>query len=423
MAKIYPVIIQLTGEPAKHYSADFQTAKAYGKGWKATLIRAHSGGNVKCGCPGQGAKELAVRRYDSDAFCLARYPLSGEDHVNDCRFYAPNPTKSGMSGYQKSVIEEGPNGVIKIRLEIGLKKRSASVAAPTHTSPTQNTGRNSKAAMRLLGLLHFLWEEANLNTWWPAMKGKRNLGLINRKLNEAASQIVAARIPLDSVLLFPENQKDGVWAATNQARVAKASAAETRLLAIVPLAYYSEERSKEMARSLKISGFYGIPSLDMPHGLWQRTCQRFPRAIAAWGKQQRVMAIVELDLKKDGKYANVVDLALMPVTQNWIPFDSMYEFLIAEKLVAEERGFIKPLRFDADEDVVFPDFILRDTGQDTPMEVFGRTDEAYEARKAIKAAYYQKEFGSENWWHWNAARDPEGMNIPPFPPSRRKNND
>ena len=76
---------------------------------------------------------------------------------------------------------------------------------------------------------------------------------------------------------------------------------------------------------------------------------------------------------------------------------------------------MKPLRFDAAEDVVFPDFILLDMGADTPMEVFGRNDEAYEARKAIKMAYYQEVFGIDGWWWWNAAADPDGEHIPAFP--------
>src|SRR6185369_5543906 len=141
---------------------------------------------------------------------------------------------------------------------------------------------------------------------------------------------------------------------------------------------------------------------------------------AAWQQNQRVMAIAELDLKKDGKYANVVDIALMPVTANWIPFDSMFELLIADKLTSEERGFLKPLRFDAEEDVVFPYFILRDTGDDIPLEVFGRTDEAYEARKALKMAYYQKEFGTDRWWYWDATQDPGAETLKPFPEARRK---
>lgn len=421
MGKTYSVIIELPGQKATKFSPEFQTDNAFAKGWKATLTKAHRGGTVSCACPGKGSKLLAVRHYDSDSFCLARYPLTGGEHGNDCRFYAPDPEKSGMSGYQKGVIEDGPNGTIKIRLEIGLKKKEPSKQdiqpAP---APPPTGARNSKPAMRLLGLLNYLWDEADLNSWWPAMKGKRDLGRINLWLDEAASNITAAKVKLNSVLLLADHKPDGQWATKNRQRVDAAQKANTRLLAIVPLAGYNPERDKEMASALKIVGFHGIPILDMHPGLWGRACKRFPRAIAAWQSNQRIMAIAELDLKKDGKYANVVDIALMPVTSNWIPFDSMYELMIADKLTNEERGFLKPLRFDADEDIVFPDFILRDTGADTPLEVFGRSDETYETRKAIKMAYYQKEFGTDLWWYWDAAQDPDGNTIKPFPETKRK---
>ncbi|HXE38557.1 MAG TPA: DUF1173 family protein [Azonexus sp.] len=422
MGKTYSVIVELQGQQATKYSPEFQTGSTFAKGWKATLTKAHRGGKVSCTCPGKGGKLLAVRHYDSDSFCLARYPLTGGEHSNDCRFYAPDPEKSGMSGYQKGVIEEGPNGTIKIRLEIGLKKREPTAQdvppAPAPAAPA--VGRNSKPAMRLLGLLNYLWDEADLNSWWPAMKGKRELGRVNLWLDDVASHISAAKVKLNSVLLLADYKSDGPWATNNRQRVGAAQKAKTRLLAIVPLATHSPDREKEMASSLKIAGYHGIPILDMHPGLWGRTCNRFPRAIAAWQQNQRVMAIAELDLKKDGKYANVVDIALMPVTANWIPFDSMFELLIADKLTSEERGFLKPLRFDAEEDVVFPDFILRDTGDDIPLEVFGRTDEAYEARKALKMAYYQKEFGTDRWWYWDATQDPGAETLKPFPEARRK---
>lgn len=421
MGKTYSVIIELDGQKPTKYSPEFQTDNAFAKGWKAMLTKAHRGGKVTCACPGNGDKLLAVRHYDSDSFCLARYPLTGGEHGNECRFYAPDPEKSGMSGYQKGVIEDGPNGMIKIRLEIGLKKREASdPAIPPQPAPAPAVGRKSKPAMRLLGLLNYLWDEADLNSWWPAMKGKRDIGRINLWLDDAASHITAAKVQLNSVLLLADHKADGRWATTNRQRVEAAHKSKTRLLAIVPLAAYSPERDKEMASSLKIVGFHGIPMLDMHAGLWGRVCKRFPRAIAAWQNNQRIMAIAELDLKKDGKYADVVDVALMPVTANWIPFDSMFELTVADKLTSEDRGFMKPLRFDADEDVVFPDFILRDTGADTPLEVFGRTDESYEARKAVKMAYYQKEFGTDRWWYWDAAQDPDGRTMKPFPEAKRK---
>ena len=91
---------------------------------------------------------------------------------------------------------------------------------------------------------------------------------------------------------------------------------------------------------------------------------------------------------------------------------------LADLLCAGERSFTKPLRYDADNEVVFPDFILTDTPRDTPMEVFGRSDEAYSAPKEAKVAYYANKFGQGNWWCWDAASDPLGEKMPPIPPKR-----
>ena len=174
-----------------------------------------------------------------------------------------------------------------------------------------------------------------------------------------------------------------------------------------------------MESQLAVAGFNGIPLLDMPKGLWQRTVARFPGAIAAWRQQHGVIAIVELEPKREGRYAQVVDLALMPITTTWIPVESSFERLIADKLIDEGRAFTKPLRFDAEQDAVFPDFLLRDTGADTPLEVFGRSDETYANRRAAKESHYRQAFGTNGWWYWDASADPAGNNLQPFPPPRR----
>lgn len=415
MAKTYPVSIQHKGGTPTRYTPEFQSEQQYAAGWKATLTHAPKTSTVTCCCPGRGEKRLSIRHYDSDTLGLARYPMTGPEHANDCRFYFPDAVKSGLSSYHHGVVEEAASGLVKIRLQITLKKQAQSEEPASPKATRSRNARQSQPAMRLLGLLHFLWEQAGLNQWYPYLAGKRNQHVVNGRLREAANQITASRMRLDSVLLLPEGNPQGPWMASNRRIVVQATAKQTRLLAILPLAHYTAERDAQMETRLKVSGFQGIPILDMPKGLWQQIRSSFPRAISAWERHERVIAIAELELKRDARFAKVVDVALMPISDNWIPFDSLFELRIADKLTAEQRSFIKPLRFDAASDLVFPDFILRDTGADTPLEVFGRNDEAYEARKEAKTAYYQEHFGAGNWWCWNAAADPDGQSIPAFP--------
>lgn len=424
MARVYPVTIN-NGVKQTRYSAEFQTENKFSALWKKVLQDARGKFDVRCCCLGTGSKELAVRYYEnSDSYGLARFPKTGEEHENECRFYAPNPSKSGMSGYETGVIDERPDGTTKIRLSIGLTKRDPATvqAAPNMVQLAATWKTRAQSAMSLLGLLHLLWNEAELNVWWPAMEKKRNLDRIHWWLNSAAEHIIAGGVKLNSVLLAGASSENGADAMRNITRVDDAIAKQTRLVVIVPLSMYSTDREKSITSKLMIAGYHGIPLLEMTEAKWRAVERQFPRAVAAWRQGHRVMAIAQVDPRKEkrGPIAEVVNLALMQVTKNWIPVDSSYEQLIADKLTAEQRGYVKPLRFDAGEDVVFPDFILLDTGKDTPMEVFGRTDETYEARKAKKIEYYKENFGSNGWWCWNAAADTAGARIPSFPPPRPK---
>jgi len=57
---------------------------------------------------------------------------------------------------------------------------------------------------------------------------------------------------------------------------------------------------------------------------------------------------------------------------------------MANRRVAEHRGFLKPVRMSTD-DVMLPDFVLRDTAVPTHIEVYGMNGLAsYEARKEQK---------------------------------------
>ena len=111
--------------------------------------------------------------------------------------------------------------------------------------------------------------------------------------------------------------------------------------------------------------------------------------------------------------STVIDVALMTVSPRFIPLDSGYERMVEDRLWQEKRAFIKPLRYDSEEDV-FPDFVLKDVpGVDAlPMEVFGMNTPDYLLRKQEKIAHYNKEYGEGRWWYWNATYIPE---IPVLP--------
>ncbi|HHD7482213.1 TPA: DUF1173 family protein [Klebsiella oxytoca] len=76
----------------------------------------------------------------------------------------------------------------------------------------------------------------------------------------------------------------------------------------------------------------------------------------------------------------------MTVDDNWIPADLSYELTMLNYLHKQKRSFIKPLRYDASNNDVFPDFCLTDIGSHElfPIEVFDMDTASYLARKASK---------------------------------------
>jgi len=408
--KVYPVEITL-GPNKRPYSPEFQTQDEYKDGWKRVLLMAHGKADVRCTCPGDGEKRLSIHsRANSDRFHLARFPETGAEHSEDCVYYGVDPSMSGLGSYRRGVVQELDDGAVKIKLKVGLQQRAAVApqdsenAGPAETKAATPRPRSGQASMTLLGLLHFLWTQASINTWAPGMEGKRNLGVVHHHLMRVAMATYAGRVRLSQNLVISTPSGSGQQAGQNKAKSLDAITQRRRLVVVAPLAQHQE--GMDGSNVLPIAGFHGIPHLMLDDGIWASMERRFLRELDAWRAGNPVVAVAQTDPPKSSAgsmRAQVVDISLMQITRDWIPVDSGYEALIAEKLVAEKRRFEKPLRFDAGEDAVFPDFWLRDRPVPLPLEVWGLSTPDYQARKKEKAAHYDETYGAGGWWSWNAA--------------------
>lgn len=416
MSDTQPVFITVNGQ-ANRYSAEFQTSPEYERPWQTVLKNAYGHADVRCACRGIGPKRLAVKYYEfGDSYALAKFALTGHEHAGDCQFHSAGDGAAGAGGSGAGVLDVQTDGSVRIRLEIGMNVREGvEPATPGPAAKPSRSGSTRQSAIKLAGLLHYLWDASTLNQWRPYWAGKRNARQVFWRLNQAANDVHAGSVKLSDQLLLPAMSSDGPEAERNRARVAGALAAKRRMLIVAPLASYSAEREARMAKDLAISGFHGIPKAFMRLGQWDVLNKRYRAAVSGWKAGQTTVVIAQVEVKeRDGRQsANVIDAALMAVSQHWIPTESSYERVIAEKLVEEGRGFNKPLRHNQDEDVVFPDFVLTDCASgEVPMEVFGRNDEDYLKRKNEKTAYYNRRYGADGWWSWDATE--EGV-IPAFP--------
>jgi hypothetical protein len=127
----------------------------------------------------------------------------------------------------------------------------------------------------------------------------------------------------------------------------------------------------------------------------------------------RVVLLAVVERTGEGNL-RIIDLALQLCSSTFVPCDSSYEVEMANRLVAERRRFIKPLRLEAG-DVMLPDFQLTDTHQPTAIEIYGmQGNEQYLARKKEKQALYAR--AATPWVEWTPPADLASVRLPkPLP--------
>lgn len=412
--------------------------------WQRLLAAAH-GADIRphCDCVHEGHPlELVVRRAERlqggrrvEAYHIARFPGQGALHHPACPFHETDVRRSGRGGYEEGVVREMANGDLRVALRRGLRIRDRADVPPA-VAPAAGAaahgagGAPRQARMTELGLLHLLWEQAGLNTWAPDIGRRRRWWTgVRQALEVAASGIATGRNQNlgDRLAMVGYGDEDGPALLQRTAR----SCGDTwRILLLGVVDAITLCRGRRDTDFVSI-GFDGVARYDLrvsAHVDWmQRLVRRFPMAMAALGQPRgqraiRVIGLVTATIRigRDGNRVRIGawadDVALMEVAPDTlVPVASAPELAIASDLVRARRAFIKPLRFDAHRDVVHPDFVLTDTAdaRGTPMEVFGRDDEAYAARREEKIRYYNDVYGQDEWWCWNAVAEPH--NVPPFP--------
>jgi hypothetical protein len=383
--------------------------------------------------------EVVIRRFEPpedrpgvERYHLARMPNTGQLHDPGCGFYAADPTKSGLGAYESGVVRE-EDDLFKVRLSHSLLVRTvddetqdeAAAPRPRDRAPSAS-GR--QRAMSPLGLLHLMWKVAELNSWRSEFTGRRDWASVAGRLSVAAQSIQVGRATLEDVLAIaspqdPERFKNDVW---QQIHGCISRRAARHVVLIAEVVNVEGDGRLVLKRGWSPYGLAVFATEAQIVGL-ERS---YPFAVSVLKDDSTAQSrthvigifIFEAHAGKvrpeDGPTFRgpIIEAGLMTTSKAFLPVESSFELGVAERLVAEGRSFSKPLRYDAAAQVVFPDFELLDTAVAPlyPMEVFGRSDEAYSLRRREKEEYYTREYGT-NWWSWIAAGDGR-TGMPPFPP-------
>ncbi|MBY0467831.1 MAG: DUF1173 domain-containing protein [Burkholderiaceae bacterium] len=367
----------------------------------------------QCLCLRDGI-EMYVARL-GDGFIVKRMPNTGSQHALDCPSYEPPPEFCGLGQVLGSAITEDPaTGETTLKLDFSMSKSAGRSAMPTSCGDSDSvTSSGTKLSLR--GLLHYLWDQAELTRWHPGFAGKRNWGTVRKHLLLAAENKTARGDSLRSRLYVPEafsvDQRDAInarrtahWSST----IAAPGKPQHLMLLIAEVKEIVPARNgfKAVVKHVPDQHF----TLD--EQLYRRLGRRFESALALWGATEDIhMVMVATFGVSSAGIPAILEMSLMPVTAQWLPIENSFEHQLVEHLVADRRAFIKGLRYDMHRDQCIATAMLTDT-RDAPVLLFVVAP-ALEETAVAGGTNCENPRGDASAWVWKPAS--EAMPRVPLP--------
>lgn len=354
-------------------------------------------GHAWCLCRGP-ALRLVIRCTRAGRYHVAGWPGEGDQHDPNCPFHKLGPGLSGRDRYSTGAIREADDGVF-IRLATSLT--SPLTQPETHDGTPEETGHEtgSRRSVGLLGLLHWLWEQARLNVSHP-QAGRLTWHTCHARLRQQLRDVTINGRGTDEALYvvppFTPAAADANAAALDAFRATLGRHGTTERRALV-LGQIKEVAPTPYGVAYRLA--HQRTPLYARAALHARATRSYRHALGKTAAEHGATRIALFVVERSPKgHLIAVDLAAMLTTSTYIPADSSHEVVMADALAACRRAFIKPLRYDT-ADAVLPDFVLTDVAPAAYVEVYGiHGREAYDRRKAEKREFYQRQQGQLIEW-------------------------
>jgi hypothetical protein len=370
----------------------------------------------RCMCV-PGGVPMYVALYDD--FVLKRMPDTGPLHHPTCDSFEPGAAVSGRHELRTAITTDDD---LRIHLVTGfaLWKRAAPGTASSALEPApegkslapRDLGRARKCS--LAGFTHLLWEEADLNRWHPRMQGKRGQWTLHKYLEREAQRIYVANTRLAERLYVPEAfrvaEKDAIAERRRQ-----------RLSFLSPMDDAGNQPLGLMIGEFaQIREWWGNTEVQIKHAAdlrlriakskWARIEERFRNVLSAAGsnlpgnQQPHVLMAGIVSSSREGVY-QIEAVTMMLMSSQWIPLEGSYEIPMVERLIAEQRMFLKPLSYGMKSTVKLPTAVLLDAG-DAPVNLYYISPSSDEQTREIRIELARQQ-GSGGWvWDGLAGVDP-----------------
>lgn len=385
----------------------------------ACLKIAHeSGHRPLCICKPPGIA-MGVAKVEG-TYIIKRLPNTGAKHAAHCEHFSPPPELSGLGHVMGSAIKvDAVTSSVSLRLAFSLSKladpMSRDAEPPGEASADETVanekGNTTKLSMR--GLLHYLWDEAQLTHWGPDTAAARDWFIVRRSLLSAIESKSTKTRSLSDAVFIPEKFKKVDREDIRRRRDArlaplKCSAKPKKrplMIVIGVLKGFEQRNSRSAAVILHMPDFPFYITEDLLSRIRSRFQSEFDLAERDQSLRRIVCATFFLD---SAGAANIVDLSLLVVDENWIPVEDANERMLVSALVQANRKFIKSLRVNLPTGTPVACALLQDTSTPTAAYIIpGDSSAAY--RTVISAMRKSSALASMTW-------DTGQHASPEFPP-------
>jgi len=367
----------------------------------------------RCMCVDGGVDMYVVKLRQ---YVIKRMPGTGTRHHASCESYEPDYGQSGLGALMGEAVVQHAADLVELHIDFPFTLKAGrrpEPGAPGDSIPSEV--KVPKQRMSLRAVMHYLFERAAFNRWYPAMLNKRNQQVLHKYLGMAAAEIRTKGMLLSERLLVPEAYSD-----SRRDQIFRDRRSQLQQL-------YPGGGSDETKLQLVVGEFKGVE--DGPGGLrvWIKHMPDVPLSIdaKAWNTirkryepwfhaasadlpaKPRLILGALVYARREHSYA-IETASCMLTTANWIPVEGSHELDLLDALTVQGRRFVKPLRYDAPTAGQFANVLLLDTGPEpTPLHVISGYADVRErkAKERLLSA-------NPSLWVWNTAEA-----MPDLPPA------
>jgi hypothetical protein len=324
----------------------------------------------ECGCR-PGGVEMYVARLVGGWYIIKRMPNSGSQHAPTCPSFELPASLTGRSAYAGTAIVEHQDAETELRLGFALHRltehdrsgRPASGSRPRRT-PTNDS------SLGLLGLLHYLWDEAGLSRWSPRMAGKRTWRIVRWHLTQAGERATTSATPLSQSLWVPEPFQADRKAALAQRRSDAWTAIggeRSRQDFMILIAELKTITQHDRGQVLRFRHMPDTPVM-IAAAVWDAFAEDHQEDLRRWeaNPEDHLMVAASFSLTKSGRPV-IEQAAAMLTTSQWLPYSTARAQNMLAAAVGADRRFVTPLTYGRKR-ATFPTLVFTDTAE--PVAAF-----------------------------------------------------